>query len=37
MEGVWFEHSVLRGNVGPKRDTVTGGWRGQYKEELRNF
>jgi hypothetical protein len=32
-----FEYRVLRRIFGPKRDEVTGGWRGQYNEELHNL
>jgi hypothetical protein len=32
-----FENRVLRRTFGPKRDEVTGGWRGLHNEELHNL
>jgi hypothetical protein len=32
-----FENRMLRKIFGPKRDEVTGDWRGLHKEELRNL
>ena len=32
-----FENRVLRNTFGPKRDEVTGEWRGLHNEELRDF
>jgi hypothetical protein len=32
-----FENRVLRRIFGPKRDEVTGGWRGLHNEELHNL
>jgi hypothetical protein len=32
-----FENRVLRKIFGPKRDEVTGGWRKQHNEELRDL
>jgi hypothetical protein len=32
-----FENNVLRRIFGPKREEVTGGWRGLHNEELHNL
>jgi hypothetical protein len=32
-----FENKVLRRIFGPKRDEVTGGWRKQHNDELRDL
>jgi hypothetical protein len=32
-----FQNRVLRRIFGPKRNKVTGGWRRQHNEELRNL
>jgi hypothetical protein len=32
-----FENRVLRRIFGPKRDEVTGGWRGLHNEEFHNL
>jgi hypothetical protein len=32
-----LENRVLRRIFGPKRDEVTGGWRGLYNEELHDL
>jgi hypothetical protein len=32
-----FENRVLRRVFGPKREEVTGGWRGLHNEELHNL
>jgi hypothetical protein len=34
---VMFEHRVLRGIFGPKREEVTGGWRKLHNEGLHNL